>query len=143
MPTLERAICIAAEAHSGQKDKAGLPYILHPLRVMGRVSTDEARIVAVLHDVIEDTDWTPDRLRAEGFSDVVLEALDAVTNRTGESYEDFVLRAAAHPVGRQVKRADILDNMDPTRISEPTERDARRMEKYARGLAVLDEALDG
>lgn len=137
--TLERAISIAAEAHAGQTDKAGEPYILHPLRVMGRVSTNEERIVAVLHDVIEDTDWTPDRLRAEGFSETVLEALELVTHRPGESYEDFVRRAAAHPVARQVKRADILDNMDPNRIAEPTERDARRMEKYARALAILDE----
>ncbi len=137
--TLERAICIAAEAHTGQTDKAGAPYILHPLRVMGRVSTNEERIVAVLHDVIEDTDWTPDRLRAEGFSETILEALDLVTHRPGESYEDFVRRAAAHPVARQVKRADILDNMDPSRIAEPTERDRQRMEKYARALAILDE----
>lgn len=137
--TLERAICIAAEAHAGQTDKAGAPYILHPLRVMGRVSSNEERIVAVLHDVIEDTDWTPDRLRAEGFSETILEALDGVTHRPGESYEDFVRRAAVHPVARQVKRADILDNMDPSRIAEPTERDLRRMEKYARALAILDE----
>jgi (p)ppGpp synthase/HD superfamily hydrolase len=142
MSTLERAICIAAEAHAGQTDKAGAPYILHPLRVMGRVSSQEERIVAVLHDVIEDTDWTPDRLRAEGFSEIILDALDCVTHRPEEGYEDFVRRAAVHPVARQVKRADILDNMDPTRISEPTERDARRMEKYARALAILDEAQE-
>lgn len=92
MSNLERAIAIAVEAHKGQKDKSGAPYILHPLRVMGRVNPDTEKIVAVLHDVIEDTRWTFDDLRKEGFSEDVIQAIDCVTKRDGESYEDFVKR---------------------------------------------------
>ena len=85
MSTLERAIIIAAEAHAGVRDKAGAPYILHPLRMMLGLSSPDERIVAVLHDVCEDCPgWTFDRLRDEGFSDKIIAALDAVTKREGE-----------------------------------------------------------
>lgn len=137
MSTLERAIAIAAKAHAGQVDKAGAPYILHPLRVMLRCSTPEARIVAVLHDLVEDTDTTIEDLRAEGFSEAVLAGLAAVTKRTGESYMDFVSRAALDPIGRLVKVADLLDNSDMSRISSPTAKDLERVEKYRLALAVL------
>ena len=138
--TLEKAIGIAAQAHAGQVDKAGAPYILHPLRVMLGVASLEERIVAVLHDVVEDTDWTFDRLRAEGFAESVLEALDAVTHRDGESYEDFVLRAAKNPIGRNVKRADLLDNLNLARIPAPTPSDHDRIARYRKALSLLDSA---
>ncbi|HNR37929.1 MAG TPA: HD domain-containing protein [Acidobacteriota bacterium] len=135
--SLERAIEIAARGHAGQTDKAGAPYILHPLRVMLRLETLEERIAGVLHDVIEDCGWTLDSLRAEGFSETVLAALAAVTKRAGEAYEDFVLRAAAHPVGRRVKLADLEDNCDLARIAAPTDRDRARIEKYRRAIALI------
>ena len=94
MSTLERAVVIAAEAHAGQVDKAGAPYILHPLRLMLQMEKTEDRIVAVLHDVVEDTDWTLERLRKEGFPQVIIDAIDSVTWRKYEDYEDFILRAA-------------------------------------------------
>jgi len=137
MSTLERAIVLAAEAHAGQTDKAGAPYILHPLRVMLRVSDPEARIAAVLHDVLEDSGVTPGQLRAEGFSDAVIRGIQAVTRGAGETYEDFVLRAARDPIGRQVKLADLQDNADLSRIAAPTEKDIARTEKYRRAIAVL------
>lgn len=137
MSTLERALVIAAEAHAGQVDKAGQPYILHPLRVMLRLSGADERVVAVLHDVVEDTPWTFPRLRAEGFSEAVLAGLDAVTKRRGEAYEDFIRRAASDPIGRRVKRADLEDNLDPTRLAHPTARDRARFEKYRRALVIL------
>src|SRR5688572_11029433 len=112
MSPLEKAISIAVEAHRGQLDKSGAPYILHPLSVMARVDGETEKIVAVLHDVVEDTSWTPDALRREGFSDEVLQALDGVTKREGETYEDFVKRAGSNPVARRVKLADLEDNMD-------------------------------
>ena len=91
---LERAIAISVEAHRGQVDKAGSPYILHPLRVMLAGSTDDERIVGVLHDVCEDCDgWDFNRLRSEGFPEHIIVALDAVTKRDGEGYEEFVRRA--------------------------------------------------
>jgi len=122
--TLERAIAIAAEAHAGQVDKAGAPYVLHPLRMMLRVSSTDERIVAVLHDVCEDCPgWTFDRLRREGFANHIIEALRSVAKRDGEDYETFVRRAAVNPIGRRVKLADLHDNSDLTRIAIPSERE--------------------
>lgn len=137
MSTLERAISIAAEAHAGQVDKASAPYILHPLRVMLRLESFEARVVAVLHDVVEDTAWTFDRLRAEGFSPSVIAALDALTRRDHETYEAFIHRAARHAIAREVKLADLQDNLDPSRIPDPTPRDIQRMQKYRTALALI------
>ena len=138
MSTLERAIAIAAEAHAGQIDKAGAPYVLHPLRMMLRVSSNNERIVAVLHDVCEDCPgWTFDRLRLEGFSDQIIEALNSVTKRDGEDYEEFVRRSAANPIGRRVKLADLHDNSDLGRIAEPSERDFRRLEKYRQAIDLI------
>lgn len=139
MSTLERAIGIAAEAHAGQSDKAGAPYILHPLRVMMKMSTVEERIAAVLHDVVEDTPWTVESLRDEGFSETVLKALASVTRMPDEDYEAFVRRAGQDPIGRRVKQADLEDNSDLDRLPNPTARDYERLEKYRRALATLSE----
>jgi (p)ppGpp synthase/HD superfamily hydrolase len=127
---LERAIGIAVEAHRGQKDKSGAPYILHPLRVMARVETETEKTVAILHDVVEDTKWTFADLRREGFPEDVLAALDCVTKREGEPYEDFVKRSASNPLARQVKLADLEDNMDIRRLPEITDQDKERLVKY-------------
>lgn len=142
MSTLERAIAIAARAHEGRRDKAGAPYILHPLRVMLGLDTEAERITAVLHDVVEDcADWSFERLRGEGFSEEILAALNAVTKREGESYEDFVRRAAANPVGLRVKLADLNDNCDLSRIANPTLQDHERIARYRRALAFLKATL--
>lgn len=139
MSTLERAIEIAARGHAGQVDKAGAPYILHPLRVMLAVKTNEERIVAVLHDVVEDVEgWSFDRLREEGFGETVIAGLESVTKRAGEDYEAFVRRAAENPIGRRVKMADLRDNCDLSRIAAPTEKDHERIAKYRRAIAWLE-----
>ena len=129
MSTLEHAIALAAKAHEGQTDKAGEPYILHPLRMMLKLKMSEERISAVLHDVVEDCGWALERLRAEGFSEVVVGAIDAVTKRPGESYEDFVHRAAAHPIGRRVKIADLEDQLDAARAELAGTGEDRREEE--------------
>jgi (p)ppGpp synthase/HD superfamily hydrolase len=134
---LERAIRLAVEAHAGQRDKADAPYILHPLRLMLRVQTDAERMAAVLHDVVEDTPWTLDALRAEGFPDEVIDAVDHLTRREGESYEAFTRRAAAHPVARRVKIADLEDNMDVRRIAVVTGHEAERLTRYHRAWREL------
>lgn len=139
--SLERAIAIAASAHAGQKDKAGAPYILHPLRVMLAQKTEAARIAAVLHDVVEDGEgWPLERLREEGFSAEVVEAVESVTKRLEEKadYMAFIRRAGRHPIGREIKRADLEDNCDLSRIAQPTERDRERLEKYRRALELLE-----
>jgi (p)ppGpp synthase/HD superfamily hydrolase len=140
---LETAIGIAVEAHRGQKDRAGAPYILHPLRMMFRVQTEAERMAAVLHDVVEDTDWTLDALRERGFPDEVVDAVDHLTRRDGESYDEFVTRAAAHPVARRVKLADLEDNMDVRRTGTLSDKDVERLGRYLRAWRRLTHDLPG
>jgi (p)ppGpp synthase/HD superfamily hydrolase len=135
--TVEDAVSIAARAHSGQKDKAGAPYLLHPLRMMLRMETEAAMMAAVLHDVVEDTEWTLGRLREAGFSEEVLEAVDCLTHREGESYEEFVERVRTNRIARQVKIADLEDNMNVRRINQLGPKELERMEKYHRAWRVL------
>jgi guanosine-3',5'-bis(diphosphate) 3'-pyrophosphohydrolase len=137
MATLERAIAIAAAAHESQVDKAGEAYILHPLRVMLRVTSLHERMAAVLHDVIEDTDVTLHQLIAEGFPPEVTAAVDALTKRPGESRTQAALRAANNPIAREVKLADNAENMDLTRIRNPSERDFARIEEYKNVREIL------
>mgnify|MGYP005842897895 CR=1 FL=1 len=136
-PTLEDAIALAVRAHRGQVDKGGMPYILHPLGVMLRMRTEIEMLVAVLHDVIEDTEYTIDTLRREGYPEEVLVPLDHVTRREGESYEAFTRRAGEDPVARCVKIADLEDNMDVRRIAELTDKDLERMRRYQRAWRML------
>ncbi len=135
---LEKAIALAVEAHRGQKDRYGAPYILHPLRVMARVETPLEKTVAVLHDVVEDTDWTLDRLREEGFGSPVIEALDCLTKRAGEDYMDYVRRCAGRPLARRVKLADLEDNMDLRRVPESDEPDPARWKRYLEAWRWLE-----
>ena len=137
MTLLEKAVSIAFEAHKGEKDKAGAPYILHPLRVMFQMETEEEMIAAVLHDVLEDTAITSDQLREKGFSERLIEAVESVTKRKGEDYEDFVRRAASHPIGKKVKLADLEDNMDFSRLKSITDKDLKRLKKYHNALKIL------
>jgi len=137
MSTLERAIEIAAAAHAGQVDKAGQTYILHPLRVMLRVAAGNEQMAAVLHDVVEDTSVTLEQLALEGFPQEVLEAVEALTKRPGESRLQAAARAAAHPVARAVKLADNAENMDLTRITSPTDKDFARLWEYEQVRAFL------
>lgn len=136
---LEKALVIATKAHEGQKDKAGAPYIFHPIRVSNRCRRDEEKIVAILHDTIEDTDVTPDYLLSEGFPKNIVEAVLSVTRNEGESYEDFVIRSKQNPIGRQVKIHDLEDNMDITRLHSLSEKDLERLNKYLKAYRVLIE----
>ena len=135
---LERAIQIAVDAHAGAKDRGGTPYILHPISVMMRCETDEEKIVAILHDVVEDTDWTFDALRHEGFSETIIEALKTVTKHSeDEDYDEFIQRSLKNEIGRKVKIADLRENLDVTRIGELTDQDFERINKYKRALKIL------
>lgn len=110
---LTTAIMLACEAHDGQTDRNGEPYILHPLRVMQAMSSETDRIVAVLHDVAEDFDAGWGRITDGDFSEDVVDAIDALTRRKGEPYSDFILRAAENDIARRVKIADVRDNLRP------------------------------
>ena len=137
---LERAIQIAVEAHAGAKDRGGKAYILHPISVMMRCETDEEKIVAILHDVVEDTDWTFDSLREEGFTETIIEALKTVTKHSeDEDYDEFIQRSLKNEIGRKVKIADLRENLDVTRIGELTDKDVERINKYKRALKTLTE----
>ena len=139
---LSKAIEVAARAHAGQTDKGGAPYILHPLRVMINCWEDcETKICAVLHDVVEDTAVTLDDLRKEGFSAEIIDALDCLSRRTGESYDAFISRVSMNEMACRVKLADLSDNMDLTRIPNPTKKDEERVEKYNKATARLSDAL--
>lgn len=136
--TLERAIVLATEAHADQVDKAGAPYILHPLRVMIACQTDDERIVAVMHDVMEDCPgWPPERLLGEGFSSEQVAALLLLTNWRGSTYDEFIERVATNPLALHVKLADLRDNMNLSRLKVLTERDRIRQRKYARAVHRL------
>ncbi len=145
MKPLEKAIAIAIDAHAGQTDKAGAPYVLHPLRIMLRMETDDEMMAAVLHDVVEDADdWTLDRLLVEGIPSDVVEAVKFLTKRPEEEndYPAFIARASRNPIARRVKLADLEDNMDLGRIAHPVEKDFVRVEKYRRAHAYLAGAGD-
>ncbi|AXV10109.1 Guanosine-3',5'-bis(Diphosphate) 3'-pyrophosphohydrolase (plasmid) [Euzebya pacifica] len=137
----DRALDIATTAHNGQTDKAGRPYIGHVHRVLGHLpddATDDHRVVAALHDVVEDTDVTLDQLRADGLTDTQAAAVDAMTRRADEPKDDYYRRVAANPIALVVKAADIDDNADPARLAvlDPDTRD-RLAAKYTRARQAL------
>ncbi|MFC2164366.1 GTP pyrophosphokinase [Acidobacteriota bacterium] len=137
MADLEKAILIAIKAHSGQKDRYGQPYILHPLRVMMSVNSEEEKIVAILHDVVEDSDLTLEDLKKEGFSDDVVRAVDCLTKREGEPYDAHVERARQNLLALPVKIADLEDNMDPQRMGVLSDEDKKRIARYQKTWNAL------
>jgi (p)ppGpp synthase/HD superfamily hydrolase len=140
MTALEKAIAIAVKAHAGQTDKAGAPYVLHPLRLMLQMENETEMMAAVLHDVVEDgAGWTFERLAEEGIPATVIDAVDHLTKRPEDEkdYNGFIRRAATNAVARRVKLADLEDNMDLGRIANPTAKDFARLAKYRAAYATL------
>lgn len=137
----ERAIEIASKAHMGQTDKGGNPYIDHPLAVAQGVEGIEFKIVAILHDVLEDSAMTADELLMEGFSQKLVDAVCVLTHDKNDSmsYEDYICLVKKNPIARIVKIADINHNLNLSRIPNPTPHDHERCEKYRRALAYLQE----
>jgi (p)ppGpp synthase/HD superfamily hydrolase len=136
--TLEDAIALASKEHKGQLDKAGQPYILHVLRVVTKVHSVDARIVAALHDLLEDTDITADNLHSFGFSATVVEAVQCLTKTSDDTYPEYIERVATNPIAREVKIADLDDNMDSSRLPVWGVEDTVRYEKYRRAWLRLD-----
>lgn len=129
MNDLEKAIEIAVKSHKGQQDKSGMPYILHPLYLMMQMDKEEEKIVAVLHDVIEDTDYTLKNLIDEKFSYEIIEAIRSITKEENESYENYIDRVALNPLAKKVKLKDLEHNMDLKRLNNITEKDINRIVK--------------
>ena len=138
MSTLERAIEIATEAHRGQRDKAGNDYIGHPLRVMAAGKTPEEKIVGVLHDVVEDSDWTLEELAAEGFAPEIIEALRCLTHAEEEPYDRYITRIKGNPLAVAVKLNDLTDNMDIRRLPYLSDKDVKRL----KSLQAADRRTD-
>ncbi len=135
---LNKAIKLACEAHDGQFDKAGKPYILHPLRLLIKLKNIDEMQVAVLHDVVEDSDITLEVLRKEGFEESVLQAIECLTKKTGEDYSDFISRVLLNDLARKVKIEDIKDNMDLSRLDKVEAKDLERIAKYHAALKRLE-----
>lgn len=133
------ALQIAYNAHHDQLDKGGNAYFLHPVFVALQMDTEEEKITGILHDVIEDTDVTLEDLKRQGFSENVIAAVDAMTRRENETYMEFIKRLSVNEIARHVKIQDIRNNMDLTRIPEPTKKDWDRMEVYMQALTYLEE----
>lgn len=125
------ALEIAMEVHDGQQDKGGHPYVLHPIRVSQRCKSDEAKVAALLHDVVEDSDYEISYIRSFGISNEdILSAVDALTRRKNESYSNYIDRVSKNPIALEVKIADLEDNMDITRLDTLTDDDIKRLKKY-------------
>ncbi|MEM7734732.1 MAG: HD domain-containing protein [Deinococcota bacterium] len=140
MSSLERAVELAARYHAGQLQRNGIPYLLHPLHVMEQVESIPAKIVAVLHDVVEDTPLTLEDLRAEGFNTEVVEAVRLVTKLEDVSYEDYIDALAHNSLARTVKLADLRHNIDLTRLDEVRDYDLERARRYHQAILKLEQA---
>jgi (p)ppGpp synthase/HD superfamily hydrolase len=137
MSILDAAVALACRVHEGQVDKSGKPYILHPLRLMLKFEDVDEQVVSVLHDVVEDGDVTLEELRELGVSSAAVAAIDCLSKREGELYEDFIARIKPNDLARRVKIADIRDNMDLTRLPQVSDKDLQRVAKYHRALREL------
>jgi (p)ppGpp synthase/HD superfamily hydrolase len=145
MSTFEKAVEIAARAHAGVKDKQGKAYLLHPIRVMLGVADETAQIVAILHDVVEDTSVSMDDVRAAGFSVMVTDALELVTHREDQTYAEYVIACKTNPISRQVKLSDLRDNASLERSLLRAERfdsDTARIQRYALSYQFLTDQID-
>ena len=137
---LEKAILIATEAHKNQKDKYGAPYLLHVMRVMTSGRTEDEKIVGVLHDVVEDTDWTFEQLQKEGFSNHIIDAIRCLSKTSDEeNYDLFIERIKGNQLAVKVKLNDLTDNLDVKRIPEVTGKDVERLNKYLKAYRLLAE----
>ncbi len=137
MNKIEKAIEIALSAHRGQVDKAGKPYILHPLRLMLQLEDEMDMISALLHDVLEDSHYTPDKLVELGIPEKAIEVIPYLTRKKNETYKDFIKRAGGNRRARQIKILDIEDNMNISRIDTITRKDMDRLKKYHAALKYL------
>lgn len=139
-PLTNKAIRIAYGAHHGQTDKAGLPYICHPLHLAEQMDDEASTCVALLHDVIEDTTMTAKDLRGAGFPDEIVDTVVLLTRETGTLYADYIRKLSVDPIARKVKRADLEHNSDTTRLCKTGTDMSGLLDRYAKAKAILDEA---
>ena len=133
----KKALKLCFEAHKNQVDKSGMPYVFHPFHVAEQMTDEATTIVALLHDVVEDTDYTLEDLAAEGFGKDLLDAVALMTHEDDVPYLDYVAKLKDNPIARAVKRADLAHNSDLSRIGEVDEETRERLEKYQKAIALL------
>lgn len=133
-----KALRLAYEAHAGQFDKSGVPYVFHPLHLAEQMDDEDSIVAALLHDVVEDTACSLADLQAMGFPAGALEAVALLTHDPAEPYLSYVARVKENPIARRVKLADLRHNSDLSRIDQVTERDLERVEKYAAAIRLLE-----
>ena len=136
-PMTKAALNLCFDAHKDQVDKSGQPYVFHPFHLAEQMDTEEAVCVALLHDVIEDTDFTIDDLRIAGMNDTVLDALLLMTHDPAVEYMDYVKALSHNALARKVKLADLKHNMDESRLDSVTESDLQRIKKYQEAFSLL------
>ena len=136
-PATKRAMLLALDAHKGQYDKGGLPYIMHPLHVAESMETEDECVVALLHDVLEDTETTVLDLQEWGITDRQIEALKLLCHDESVPYLEYVQKLRSNPIAVKVKIADLRHNADLTRLTEASEEDRKRAEKYKQALQLL------
>lgn len=134
----KKALKLCFEAHKEQIDKSGMPYVFHPFHLAEQMQNEESTIVALLHDVIEDTDYTLDDLRKVGFDDSVLAAINLMTHEDGVPYMDYVEQIKTNHIAKTVKLADLRHNSDMTRLDVVTSRDRERADKYSSAIKSLE-----
>ena len=133
----KKAIKVAFEAHAGQLDRSGLPYVLHPIHLAEQMKDEDTCVAALLHDVIEDTDTTLEELREYGFTEAQLEAVRLLTHLEGVQYLEYVEALKDNPIARAVKIEDLKHNADTSRLDIITDCDRKRLEKYKKAMAIL------
>lgn len=138
-PMIRKALILSFEAHKHQKDQSGVPYIFHPLHLAEQMETEDEICTALLHDVVEDSDWTLEDLHREGFPQNVCEALSAMTHDADTPYMTYILRLRSNPLAKKVKQADLIHNMDLSRLNQVTEYALRRQQKYRIALSILQD----
>jgi Guanosine polyphosphate pyrophosphohydrolases/synthetases len=132
-----KAIKVAFQAHEGQLDRSGLPYVLHPIHLAEQMKDEDTCVAALLHDVVEDTDITLEDLKKYGFTEAQLEAVRLLTHLEGVDYFDYVRGLKDNPIARAVKIEDLKHNSDLTRLEKVTEKDLERLEKYKKAMEIL------
>lgn len=136
----KKALSLCFDAHKDQVDKSGLPYVFHPFHLAMEMTDELSTVVALLHDVIEDSDYTLQDLENMGFPPAVLEAISLMTHQEGVPYMEYVANIKTNPLARVVKMADLRHNSNIARVDNPTEKDYARVEKYRQAMALLEQA---
>lgn len=137
-PQTKKALSVAFEAHKDQMDKSGLPYVFHPFHLAEQMKDEQTTAAALLHDVVEDSEYTFADLEKMGFDKQVLDALALLTHQPEVDYFDYVRKIRTNPIAAAVKKADLKHNSDLSRLNEVTQEDLERVEKYRKALQILE-----